>query len=154
MGTITKALTMEHAVFSVVFEQIEHLFGRMTSAPEVKLMASLVEGLLSGHGEAEKHLAYAALDHVLEEKGELHRLHQDHQEIDSHFRRVQGATDLVEARRLLKKALAASREHFRREEKHVFPLLERTLRADTLGDLGQAWMRNYPQYLPAAAASV
>ncbi len=143
---------MEHAVFSVVFDQIERLFAKMTSAQEVKLMATVAEGLLSGHGEAEKHLAYAALDHVLEEKGELHRLHQDHQEIDSHFRRVQAATDLVEAQRLLKKALAASREHFRREEKHVFPLLDKTLRADTLGDLGQAWMRNYSQYLPAASS--
>ena len=143
MVTITDTLIMEHAAFCAVFDQIEKVYARLKSAHEVKLLATLVEGLLSGHGETEKHLAYAALDHVLEESGTLNQLHQDHQEIDDHFRRVHGANELIEAQRLLKKALAATREHFRREEKIIFPFLERVLQPETLGALGETWRHTH-----------
>ena len=142
MDTITKALVMEHAVFREVFDQIERILTGSPSAPEVKVLASVVEGLLRGHGETETNLAYSALDHVLADKEVLNRLHQDHHEIDDHFKRIHRTTDAAEAQRLLKKALAATREHFRREEKNVFPLLEQTLQPDTLGTLGREWMES------------
>jgi len=94
---------------------------------------------LAGHGETETNLAYAALDHVLADRGMLKQLHQDHHEIDDHFKRIHQATDPAVALRLLKKALAATREHFRREEKTVFPMLEKTLQPDTLWTLGGQW---------------
>ena len=142
MDTITKALVMEHAVFREVFDQIERILTGSPSAPEVKVLASVVEGLLRGHGETETNLAYSALDHALADKEVLNRLHQDHHEIDDHFKRIHRTTDAAEAQRLLKKALAATREHFRREEKNVFPLLEQTLQPDTLGTLGREWMES------------
>ena len=141
MTTITSTLVMEHAAFCAVFDQIEIVLAKLQSVREVQLFASLVEGLLKGHGETETQLAYAALDHVLEENGSLKHLHQDHQEIDEHFRRVHNASELADAQRLLKKALSATREHFRREEKTVFPFLERVLQPETLGALGQTWMQ-------------
>ena len=141
MATITNALVMEHAAFCAVFNQMENILAELHSAREVQLFASLVEGLLKGHGETETHLAYAALDHVLEENGSLKQLHQDHQEIDEHFRRVHNATELADAQRLFTKALTATREHFRREEQIVFPFLERVLQPETLGALGQTWMQ-------------
>ena len=133
METITQALIMEHAVFSGVFDQIERILAGSPSAPEVKVLATLVEGLLRGHGETETNLAYSVLDHALADKQALHRLHQDHHEIDEHFKRVHRATDAAEA-------LAATRDHFRREEKSVFPLLDQLLQQDTLKALGQQWM--------------
>ena len=143
METITKALIMEHAVFSGVFDEIEQILAGSPSAPEVKVLASVVEGLLRGHGETETNLAYAALDHVLADKEALHRLYQDHHEIDDHFKRIHRAPDAAEAQRLLKKALAATREHFRREEKSVFPMLDQTLQPHTLRTLAQKWTRAY-----------
>jgi hemerythrin-like domain-containing protein len=143
MATITNTLIMEHAVFSAVFDQIEAVLPRLNSAQEVKVLATVVEGLLTRHAETEKNLAYAALDHVLEQKGELRRMHQDHEEIDNRFERVHGATELAPALRLFKKAIAASREHFRREEKSVFPLLEQILPGEALGDLGETWLKEY-----------
>ncbi|MGB7768002.1 MAG: hemerythrin domain-containing protein [Verrucomicrobiia bacterium] len=143
MGTITQALIMEHAVFCDVFEQIERVLADSTSVPEVKLLASVVEGLLCGHGETETNLAYAALDHALADRGALNRLYQDHREIDDHFKRIHRTTEPAEAQRLLKKALAATREHFRREEKSVFPLLEKTLQPDTLWTLGRKWTESH-----------
>ena len=139
MESITKALIMEHAVFSDVFDQIERILTGSPSAPEVKVLASLVEGLLRGHGETETNLAYSALDHALADRQALNRLYEDHREIDDHFKRIRRVADAAEAQRLLKKALAATREHFRREEENVFPMLEQTLQPDTLLALGREW---------------
>jgi hemerythrin-like domain-containing protein len=143
METITKALIMEHAIFRAVFDQIERVLGGTKSAPEVQLLASVVEGLLRDHAETETNLAYSALDHALADRGALNRLYQDHHEIDDQFKRIHRTTDPAEAQTLLKKALAATREHFRREEKHVFPMLEKTLQPDTLGILGRKWMESH-----------
>ena len=102
-------------------------------------MASIVEGLLEGHAKTETDLAYLALDHVLAHHGELTRMHQQHQEIDDRLRQVHTARTCAEARRLVKAVIVASREHFRSEEGSVFPLLERSLRPETLSELGSAW---------------
>ena len=144
MATITSTLIMEHAVFCAVFDQIERVLPGLKSVPEVRVLSTVVEGLLAGHAETEADLAYAALDHVLAEKGELDRLHHDHKEIDNNFKRLHTVSNLAEAQLLLKKALAASREHFRYEERVVFPLLERVLAGETLGYLGEASLRKYP----------
>jgi len=143
MDTITKVLVQEHAVFCAVFDQIEQVFPRLTTAQEVKVLSAVVEGLLAGHSKTETEMAYVALDHVLAERGKLQRLHQDHKEIDVHFKQVQGAESFAEAQTHLKKALAASREHFRHEEKVVFPLLERVLSNAALGKFGEVKMREY-----------
>ena len=113
-------------------------------------MARIVEGLLEGHAKTETNLAYLALDHVLEHNGELKRMHQDHHEIDDRLRKVHTANTCAEARRLLKGAIVASREHFQGEEQHVFPFLERTLQEETLLELGQTWMQR--QAVPASPA--
>lgn len=137
MAPITKVLSIEHAVFCKVFDEFESSLANCRTLKEVNLLASTVEGLLRGHGETETNLAYSALDHGLASKGEVDRLYQDHHEIDDHLKRVHTATDLKEAKRLLKKALGATREHFRREEQVVFPILEETLQPETLAALGQ-----------------
>jgi hemerythrin-like domain-containing protein len=140
MFTITKALIAEHAFFLDLFDQIDHLLPAAASLGEIRLLGNLVERLLQRHGETEKDLAYTALDHVLQDKGHLDRMHQDHQEIDACLRRVQSESNPMEARRLLKAAILASREHFRREEQFVFPAVERALQGATLAELGDAWM--------------
>jgi hemerythrin-like domain-containing protein len=122
----------------------------LTTPAEVRNMASIVEGLLQGHAETEANLAYLALDHVLEHQGGLQRMHQDHREIDDRLKQVHTAGTCAEARRLLKAALLSSREHFRLEERSIFPLLERMLHQDTLMQLGSRWLqRAAPQAAPA-----
>ncbi len=138
---ITEALVAEHTIFLSVFDQIERVLPSLTTPAEVQTMASIVEGLLEGHAKTETNLAYLALDHVMEHNGELKRMHQDHHEIDDRLRRVHSASTVAQARRLLKSAIAASREHFRAEERSVFPLLERSLQEETLTELGQNWMQ-------------
>ena len=138
MPEIIESLISEHGVFEQVFDQMERLLPKVKTPAEVKLLAAIVEGLLAKHGETEKNLAYAALDHILEEDGRLNRLHQDHREIDQHFNRVHLADSLPEAQSLLLKALMATREHFRREEEVIFPFMQSVLQPQTLQALGAA----------------
>ena len=138
---ITEALVAEHTIFLSVFDQIERVLPSLTTSVEVSTMASIVERLLEGHAKTETNLAYLALDHVLEHNGELKRMHQDHHEIDDRLRKVHTAHTCAEARRLLKTAITASREHFRGEEHSVFPMLEKALQEETLTDLGKTWIQ-------------
>ncbi len=138
---ITDTLRAEHAIFLRVFDHIERALPSLATPAEVRTMAGIVEALLEGHARTETDVAYLALDHVLAENGELKRMHQEHHEIDERLRKVHTAGTCAEARRLLKVALATTREHFRGEEQNVFPLLERSLQAETLLELGRDWMR-------------
>lgn len=147
---ITEALVAEHTIFLSVFDQIERVLPSLTTPAEVGTMARIVEGLLEGHAKTETNLAYLALDHVLEHNGELKRMYQDHHEIDDRLRKVHTANTCAEARRLLKMAITASREHFQGEERSVFPLLEKAMHAETLTALGRTWMQR--QAVPASPA--
>lgn len=140
MLTIIEALKVEHSVFVTVFDQIDSLLPELRTLAEVKNLAALVEGLLQGHADTEENLAYAALDHVLQDQGMLSRLYQDHQEIDGHLLKVKSARNLAAARRLLHAALLASRRHFRHEEQSIFPLIENMFQSGTLAELGRTCM--------------
>jgi hypothetical protein len=125
MKTITDSLTSEHALLCRLFDEIGNLLPDVRTVAEVRLLSRLVEGVLSHHADVEQNLAFAALDHALAEKGELNRLYQDHQEIDSCLRDASSVLEFTEAVRLLKAGLKASREHFLREERMLFPLFEK-----------------------------
>ena len=147
---ITEILEAEHRVMLTVFDQIEGVMPSLTTIPEVRLLARIMEGMLEGHAQAETDLAYLALDHVLKEKGELDRLHEEHREIDASLRQVPLAGTFAEARLLLEAAIAASREHFRFEEQVVFPVLDRVLRGETLTELATALKERWPTGSPPA----
>ena len=136
--TITDALISEHRAFTVVFAQADRLLEELHSTPEVHVLARLVMGLLHDHGDAEENLAFAALDHLLAERGQLNRFYQEHQEVDLHFRQVLEASRVGQAKALLSGALRATREHFAWEEAAVFPLLDEILQMGTLQQLGAA----------------
>lgn len=136
---ITETLLAEHTIFCTVFDEIERVLPSLGSAAEVQRMAGIVETMLKGHGEREASLAYRVLDHVLAQQGQLQRMHSDHEEIDSRLKGVQTAKTATEARRLLKTAIVSSREHFRMEEKVIFPFLEKVLKPETLEQLSVPW---------------
>lgn len=136
---ITETLLAEHTIFCTVFDEIERILPSLSTAQEAQRMAGIVEAMLKGHGEREASLAYRVLDHVLAQQGQLHRMHSDHEEIDNRLKSVQTAKTALEARRLLKAAILSSREHFRMEEKVIFPILEKVLQPETLEQLGVPW---------------
>jgi hypothetical protein len=136
MPTITETLLSEHALLCSLFDEVDRLGPDVRTLPEVRLLSRLIEGVLARHADLEQDLAYAALDQALAEKGELKRLYQDHQEIDAHLHGAAVATEFAAAVRLLKAGLKASREHFLREERLVFPLFEKLLGRTALEALG------------------
>lgn len=136
--TITEALIAEHTVFLSLFDHVERVLPDCTTAAQVQTLASLVEGVLKSHADAEANLAYLALDHVLADNGLLKNLHHDHHEIDARLEKTHSAKGCAQARRLLAEAIAASREHFRCEERSVFPFLDKLLKPETLNALGQS----------------
>lgn len=137
--TITEILVAEHRIFLGVFDQIERALTGVTTLDEARMLARLVEGMLESHAGTETELAYLALDHVLQDKGQLDRLHEEHQEIDTTLHLVHLAGDVARARLLLQTAIGVSRKHFAFEEQSVFPLLESVLHPETLAGLATTW---------------
>ena len=60
-------------------------------------------------------------------------------EIDGSLKLAQRAKQLRQARRFLLAAVVSCRKHFDKEERIVFPLAERVLKAKTLTALCQIW---------------
>jgi hypothetical protein len=138
---ITEAIALEHGTLLRVFDQVELVLPRLRSAAEVGTMATILEGLLGTHAQLEVNFAFVALDQAQYNKRRLATLHQDHQEMDDRFRQVHQAATCGGARRLLRVAMRASREHFCAEERRLFPAVERALGLGVLNALGEAFKK-------------
>ncbi len=136
---ITEALFAEHLVFHNMFDHIEAVAPRLKTVGEVKLLAGLMESMLKAHSDTEDQLFIGPLEHCFEQIGQRDSFLEEHQEMDGQLRRVQQASRLKQARELLLGAVKHSRRHFDREERIVFPMAERALKAKTLAELGQTW---------------
>jgi hypothetical protein len=141
---VTEAIALEHATLLRVFDQVERVLPRLRSAAEVGTLATILEGLLTTHAELEVNFAFVALDHALHHKRRLTSLHEDHRELDGRLGQVHEAPTSERARRLLRAAMRAAREHFRYEERDLFPAVERALGRGALTALGEAF-KNAPK---------
>jgi hemerythrin-like domain-containing protein len=137
---ITEALFAEHLVFHTMFDHLEGTVTSLKTVGEIKTLATLLERLLKAHSEIEDELFLGPLEHCFEQIGQRDSFLEEHEEMDENLKRVQNATRLKEAQRLLLLAVAHSRRHFDREERIVFPMAEHVLKAKTLTDLGQTWL--------------
>jgi hemerythrin-like domain-containing protein len=137
---ITEALLAEHLVFHSMFDHIEAMAPRLKTLVEVKSLAALLESLLKAHSDTEDELFIGPLEHCFEQLGQRDAFLEEHQEIDISLKHLQQAKQFKKARHLLLAAVAYSRRHFDKEERIVFPLAERVLKAKTLTALGQTWM--------------
>ena len=90
--------------------------------------------------DAEDELLITPLEHCFEQIGQCELFHQEHEEIDQSLLLVREAKRLSKARELLLAAVVASRKHFDKEERIVFPMAEGALKDDTLEELGRAWI--------------
>jgi hemerythrin-like domain-containing protein len=121
---IQDALAEQHTVLCALFDEIKSELPGLTRLAEVRLLTRIVQRLLIRHGELEESTLLPALDHLLEDRGQRDRFYEEHEELDSRLRRVHIASQLPEARRLLREALEASRRHFCHEETVLFPLAD------------------------------
>jgi len=138
---ITEALLAEHQVFHSLFDHVERALPRLKTLGEIKVLAALIEASLKAHSDAEDELLFAPLEHCIEQLGQADTFHKEHEEIDHSLGQVRRAREVAKARKLLLTAVLASRRHFNKEERIVFPLAEKSLSPRTLQNLGAAWAR-------------
>jgi len=137
---ITDVLRAEHAVFHNLFDHIEAVLPRTRTLAEVKSLTTVVETLLAPHSKTEDDLFMEPLEHCFDQIGQQETFHDEHKMIDAELARVHKARQLKAAKKILLGAVTASRKHFDKEERIVFPLAERILKAKTLGELGKLWL--------------
>jgi hemerythrin-like domain-containing protein len=137
---ITEALLAEHLVFHNLFDHIEATAPRLKTLAEIKSLAGLLESMLRAHSDTEDELFIGPLEHCFDEIGQRDAFLEEHQEIDGNLKKVQEAKQVRLACQLLVGAVAYSRRHFDKEERIVFPMAERMLKAKTLTELGKTWM--------------
>jgi len=138
---ITEALIAEHQVFHSLFDYIERAAPKLKTLAELKSVAGVMETMLKSHSATEDELLIAPLEHCIEQMGQAETFHEEHDAIDRSLSQIQRAKRAVEARKLLLGAVLASRSHFNKEERILFPLADKVLSNVTLQNLGKAWER-------------
>src|SRR6185369_10351728 len=138
---ITDILRAEHTMFHHLFDQIEASAPRLKTLSEVKSLALLLDKVMAPHSHTEDELFIEPLEHCFDQIGHKETFHHEHEVIEGKFAQLQKAGSLKDARKLLLEVIAASRKHFEKEERIVFPMAERILKTKTLADLGYEWMR-------------
>jgi hemerythrin-like domain-containing protein len=137
---ITDVLRAEHAVFHNLFDHIETTVPKLKTLAEVKNLAVLVEKLHGPHSKTEDDLFIEPLEPYFDQMGQRETFHDEHEHIEATLAKVVSARRLKDAKKILLNAIAASRKHFDKEERIVFPLAERILKAKTLNELGEQWL--------------
>ena len=138
---ITEILMAEHAVFHNLFDHIEKVAPRLKTLGEVKALAAVVEKLHEPHSKTEDDLFIEPLEHCFDQIGQNETFHEEHRRIEEMLASVQKTRTLADAKKILLEAMSAAREHFDKEERIVFPMAERVLKAKTLSELGKEWLR-------------
>jgi len=137
---ITDVLRAEHAVFHNLFDHIETAVPHLKTLAEVKGLATVVDKLHGPHSKTEDDLFIEPLEPYFDQMGQKETFHDEHEHIEATLAKVQTARTLKDAKKILLNAIAASRKHFDKEERVVFPLAERILKATTLNELGEEWL--------------
>ena len=136
---ITDALFAEHLVFHNMFDYLEATAPGLKTLAEVKSIAALVESVLKAHSHTEDELFIDPLEHCFEQIGQRETFHEEHEEIERNLQLIQATKQLKQARTLLLKVVLASRKHFDKEERIVFPMAEMVLSSKTLIILADSW---------------
>ncbi len=137
---ITEILMAEHAVFHNLFDHIEKVAPRLKTLAEVKALAAVVQKLHEPHSHTEDDLFIEPLEHCFEQIGQNETFHAEHEQMEAALDKVQNARSVKDAKKTLLGAITACRKHFDKEERIVFPMAERILKAKTLTELGKQWL--------------
>ena len=138
---ITQALLAEHAVFHNLFDYVERAAPKLKTLAEVKSLAGLLGAMLDAHSQMEDELIIAPLEHCFEQLGQRETFHQEHEEIDHNLKQAQTTRQLKAGRTFLLAAVLASRRHFDKEERVVFPMADKLLKNKNLLALGKTWLK-------------
>jgi hemerythrin-like domain-containing protein len=136
---ITDILMAEHTVFHSLFDHVEATVPKAKTLAVVKALAVTVQTLTAPHSRTEDELFIKPLEHYFDQIGHQATFHDEHELIERALAGVLKTKDLKLAKKLLLGAVMASRRHFEKEERIVFPMAERVLKIKTLTELGKQW---------------
>ena|ERR1051326_270410 len=137
---VTDALIAEHAVLYAQLDFLEKALTSTKTLAELKNSAGLLDCALKAHAAVEDEL-FTALEPSLDQLGKLETVRHDHEAIEKCLGLVQKAKSRAEAQKMLGRVLHVIRHEFDLEERIIFPMAERLLRAETLNKLGKSWAR-------------
>lgn len=138
---ITQALLGEHGAMYPLLDLIERSASTAGLA-EIKAQARFLEATLISHADIEDELLRPLVLPYLPkpEPGPDGSIPPtDHQVIHAGLTSVADAADVEAARQRLKDTVAATRKHFRKEERIIFPIADSHLPAEQLRELGAQW---------------
>jgi iron-sulfur cluster repair protein YtfE (RIC family) len=137
---ITDALLGEHGALYAQFARLETELPRAAGAAEVREQAGLLASALISHAALEDELLFERLAREpAVDRGLLAAMADEHGRIAAALARAEATANLEEGRSLVLDAVGEAREHFAKEERMVFPLVESVLDAAVLAELGEAW---------------
>ena len=136
---ITDILKAEHTVFYSLFDHIEATAPKAKTLAVVKALAVAMDTLTKPHSKTEDELFIKPLEHYFDQIGHQATFHDEHEIIEQALVQVLKTKNLKLAKKLLLGVVTASRRHFEKEERVVFPWAERVLKARTLTELGKQW---------------
>jgi hemerythrin-like domain-containing protein len=136
---ITEILMAEHTVFYSLFDHIEAALPKAKTLAVVKALAVTMDTLTKPHSETEDELFIKPLEHYFDQIGHQATFHDEHEIIEQSLAEVLKTKNLKLAKKLLLAAVTASRSHFEKEERIIFPWAERVLKTRTLTELGKQW---------------
>lgn len=138
---ITDALLAEHVVFHNLFDHVERTLPGLRTLAEVRTMAAMMESMMLLHSEAEDELLMKPLEPSFCQLGQEENFHAEHDDIERMLREVQQSRAVAKAKKLLTEVVLASRKHFDKEERIVFPLAEKQLSGRSQEMLGKRWAK-------------
>lgn len=146
---LTDALLGEHAVFYVLFSQIEELASIDGSMAQIRAATTVLAAVVESHAGLEEELLFPALEpHLGREGGPLAVMRAEHEEIARLLWCIEEADEEHEAMLAVVAALANCRDHFHKEEQVLFPMALELLDEDTLISLGRSWAEARAVQLP------
>lgn len=136
---MTDALRGEHGVFYALFDHLEQAIDRTESLEEIRAEAAQLSAALVPHARLENEVLFPRAEAKLGSGGPIAVMRAEHEEIEATLSSVGAVADLAEARQRVRRTIALAREHFRKEEVVLFPLIDEQLSATVLEQLGARW---------------
>lgn len=140
MMLITDALLGEHAVFYLLFQDIEQALPAIDSVAALQHRVAPLAFSLEAHARLEDELLFTALEPVLgTQGGPLAVMRIEHDQIVNLLERTLAATELDRGRVFAAQTIEVSRDHFHKEELVLFNLARQFLGEQALLALGAQW---------------
>lgn len=137
---ITDALLGEHAIFYLLFQDIEQVLPALDSLAALHNRTAPLAFSLEAHARLEDALLFTALEPFLGvHSGPLAVMRMEHDQIVTLLERIQSATDLTRGRTFAAQVIDAARMHFHKEEQILFRMAQQALSEETLRSLGAVW---------------